>query len=467
MTKHAGFQRLRNRPECSRSANRLALAILLVACGSVRWTNAAEPVQARPDLVDYCIVVTGNELLEGVYADSHTHFITRTLRPLGLHCVGSLSVEDSAPDIKRALAFAAERARLIVVTGGLGPTDNDITRETLADFTGSALREHPAVLEWMERRFRTPRDQLRANLRRQSRVPETGTYLKNETGSAVGLVFERRDKVIVALPGPPQELQPMVRDALVPYLAQRFGTRSVGAALTLRFIGLGQSQIDQTMKTHIPLPPNVMQSSQFAGGRVDFTFSLPGDEPADRDQLARLRDAFFEHLGDSIYADNGSVTLEDCVAGLLAAGGHNLALAEVGSGGNLAVGFEGTKQRHDVLAGAYVAPNEQSLRRMLEIPDDQWPATAGETTVRLLAQAAAKRVHSNWAVAVGEPQQEPASGRMFLRVACQQPDDQCEVRELPLSGSGRGDQERLATQLLDMLRRQMRAADASRNTNGT
>ena len=353
MMRHAGFQGLRNQPECSRSASRLALAILLVTCGSAQWTDAAEPVQARPtDLVDYFIVVTGNELLEGVYADSHTHYLTRTLRPLGLHCVGSLSVEDSAPDIKRALAFAAERARLIVVTGGLGPTDNDVTRETLADFTGLTLREHPEVLEWMERRFRTPRDQLRANLRRQSRVPETGTYLKNDSGSAVGLVFVCPNTVIVALPGPPQELQPMVRDALVPYLAQRFGTRPVGAALTLRFIGLGQSQIDQTMKTHIPLSANVMQSSQFAGGRVDFTFSLPGDEPADRAQLAQLRDAFFEHLGDFIYADNGSMTLEDCVAGLLAAGGHNLALAEVGSGGNLAVGFEGTKQRHDVLAGA-------------------------------------------------------------------------------------------------------------------
>ena len=116
---------------------------------------------------------------------------------------------------------------------------------------------------------------------------------------------------------------------------------------------------------------------------------------------------------------------------------------------------------------AHVAPNEQSLRRLLEIPDDQWPTTADETTVRLLAQAAAKRVHSSWAVAVGEPQQDPASGRMFLRVACKQPDDQCEVRELPLSGSGRGDQERLATQLLDLLRQQLRAANAIRNANET
>ena len=113
-------------------------------------------------------------------------------------------------------------------------------------------------------------------------MPVQGTYLKNANGTAVGLVFETPDRVIVALPGPPRELQPMVRDELVPYLSRRFGTRPPGASLTLRFVGLGQSQIDQTLKDHVPLPADITTSSQFEGGRVDFTFSLPGDTPEDR-----------------------------------------------------------------------------------------------------------------------------------------------------------------------------------------
>ena len=182
--------------------------------------------EADEHVVDYSILVTGNELLTGVYPDGHTHFLTRTLRPLGLRCVGSMSVDDQAADIQQALQFACSHSRLVIVTGGLGPTDSDITREVLSEFTGIALAEHPDVLQSMEQRLNTPRDKLRANLRRQTRVPTRGTYLTNAAGSAVGLVFEAEKAIIVALPGPPRELQPMVRDALVPYLARRFGTRT-------------------------------------------------------------------------------------------------------------------------------------------------------------------------------------------------------------------------------------------------
>ncbi len=152
----------------------------------------AEDAVKQPDnrTVDYTIIVTGHELLTGVYPDGHTYFLTRTLRPLGLRCVGSMSVDDQSADIKQALQFACGRSQLVIVTGGLGPTDSDITREVLSEFTGIPLQEHPEVLQRMEQRFNTPREKLRANLRRQTRVPTRGTYLNNSSGSAVGLVFE-------------------------------------------------------------------------------------------------------------------------------------------------------------------------------------------------------------------------------------------------------------------------------------
>ena len=90
------------------------------------WAEASSPEPARP-VTNYMIVVTGSELLTGVYADGHTLFITRTLHPLGLHCVGSISVDDSPADIQDALRFAVGKADLVIVTGGLGPTDNDVT----------------------------------------------------------------------------------------------------------------------------------------------------------------------------------------------------------------------------------------------------------------------------------------------------------------------------------------------------
>ena len=104
--------------------------------------SLAAPSQApqAPPATHYAIVVTGSELLAGAYADGHTHFLTRTLRPLGLECVGSICVDDKRPDLQAALGFAAGRAPLVIVTGGLGPTDNDITREALSAFTGIELK---------------------------------------------------------------------------------------------------------------------------------------------------------------------------------------------------------------------------------------------------------------------------------------------------------------------------------------
>ncbi len=248
----------------------LALAVLPGAGAAATGTAEA---------VHYMIVVTGGELLSGGYADGHTHFLTRTLYPLGLHCVGSMCVDDKRDDLKEALRFAMGKAPLVIVTGGLGPTDNDVTREAISEFTGIALAEHPELVQRMARRFGVAPEQLRANLRRQVQTPVGGSYLDNATGTAVGLAFEFARGAIVALPGPPGELQPMVRDELIPYLSRRFGTRLPGRSLTLRFVGLGQSEIDQRIKEHVTLDPDIVTGSQFQGGRVDFTFTLPDDTP--------------------------------------------------------------------------------------------------------------------------------------------------------------------------------------------
>jgi nicotinamide-nucleotide amidase len=418
--------------------------------------------RAAQQPVDYMIVVTGGELLAGAYADQHTQFLTKTLRPLGLRCVGSMCVDDKPADLKEALRFAAGKASLVLVTGGLGPTDNDITRETLSDFTGIALREDPEALRQMARRFGVPVEQLRTNLRRQTRVPTRGTYLKNPQGTAVGLVFEAADTVIVALPGPPRELQATVRNELIPYLSRRLGTRPPGCSLTVRFVGLGQSQIDQTLKDHVPLAPDITLSSQFEGGRVDFTFSLSGDTPQDHARLEKLKQEIHKYLGDYVYADDDS-SLEQCVVRLLAAGGQTLALVEAARGGSLAAGLSGADGAGRALAGAYVAPSEETLRRLLRVPDATWGQAASDTQkTRLLASTAADSTGSQWAIAVGQPRRDEG-GAWYAEIAFRLPDGRLENQHVPLSGTAgaaakqwSAARSRLTTQLLDQLRRRLR-----------
>ena len=403
----------------------------------------------------YIIVVTGGELLSGIYPDGHTYFLTRTLRPLGLECVGSMSVDDKQADLVEALRYATDKADLVIVTGGLGPTDNDITRETLSDFTGITLKEQSDVLQEMARRFRVSPDRLAANLRRQTQVPTEGTYFRNTEGTAVGLAFEPAESVIVALPGPPRELQAMVRDELVPYLSRRFGTRLPGCSLMLRFVGLGQSQIDQSLGDNVPLAPDITVSSQFEGGRVDFTFSLPEDTPQDRARLLDLKQKIMKHLGENVYADD-ETSLEEHILKLLKARGERLALAEAGSGGALAEALSSADVNGQVLAGAYVAPTVEKLYHLLGIDNDKLPGgESQDQLIKQLAAAVAGATESQWAVAVGEARRDE-NGSGYVEVAFKLPDGRMESRQVRLSGTGELARSRLSTQLLDQLRRRLK-----------
>ena len=403
----------------------------------------------------YIIVVTGGELLSGVYPDGHTYFITRTLRPLGLECVGSMSVDDKQADLVEALRYATDKVNLVIVTGGLGPTNNDITREALSDFTGITLKEHPDALQEMARRFRVSPDQLRANLRRQTQVPTEGTYFRNTEGTAVGLAFEPADAVIVALPGPPRELQAMVHNELVPYLSRRFGTRLPGCSLILRFVGLGQSQIDQSLGDNVPLAPDITVFSQFEGSRVDFTFSLPEDTPQDRARLSELKQKIMKHLGEYVYADD-ETSLEEHVLKLLKARGETLALAEAGSGGSLAAALSRADGAGQILAGAYVAPTVEKLHHLLGINnDDLTGSKSGNQRIKRLATTAADATTSQWAIAVGQAYRDE-NGSDYVEVAFKLPDGRLESRQVRLRGSGELARSRLSTQLLDQLRRRLK-----------
>lgn len=427
------------------------LAGLLLAPQSPTRARAQEA--AKP--IDYMIVVTGGELLTGAYPDAHTHFLTRTLHPMGFHCIGSMTADDRKPDIESALRYASERAPLVIVTGGLGPTDNDITRETLAAFTGIPLREHPDVLSAMEIRFNTSRDQMRANLRRQAQVPARGAYLKSPNGTAAGLVFESENKVIVALPGPPKELEPMVREELVPYLNRRFGAHVPGCSLTVRFVGIGQSAIDEALERHTTMPPNIILGSQFDGMRVDFTFALPHDAPADRERLEALKRQIEGCLREYIYAF-GTRSLEDVVLAQLDRRGATLAVAEVGSGGALAAGLSGEASATNLLSGAFVAAAADRMRQLVRVADAAWQdCKSSEDRVRVLAKAAALETGSPYAIAVGELEND-AAGNRSVAVAFRLPNGTLETRRCGMRGAGASARSGLATQVLDQFLRLLR-----------
>lgn len=440
-----------------------ALGILLLTVTALRAGEAAPAASAAPEpALDYFLIVTGSELLRGIYPDRHTHFITSVMEPLGGHCVGSWSVDDSAPDLTEALRFATTKAPVVLVTGGLGPTDDDITRETIAAFTGIALVENPEVVAEMERRYRTPRDQLRANLRRQALVPARGGHLKNPHGSAVGLIFNTRSNTVIALPGPPRELHPMLTNEVVPYLQQHFALRTAGASRTLRFVGIGQSAIYQALHGEIAVEPDVVLTSQFEGERVDVTFSLAGRSERDWARLDAIEARVRRFLGDHIYANDGA-SLEEVVVRALKARGARLMVLDAATGGQFHAALSLARDAAAVLRGGIAAPDEAGLERAL-LGATPGSADAGDVAARLdrLVQAArtAAGDAESAVLILGEPQRR-ATGEQTFSVVWAHGAEKPTVEEVRGSGASEASRARIITEVLNQLRQRLLSSEAA------
>ena len=427
-------------------ASRWALVALSIA--GFAALGMAQPADLDRSALDYVVVVTGGEILEGLYPDSHTHFLTQTLRPLGGRCVAAVTVDDREEDLIGALHFAVGKAPLVIVTGGLGPTPNDVTREAIAAFSEIPLREHEEVLAAMEKRFNQSRDQFRPNLRRQALVPASGGYLPNTAGTAVGLLFNTTKATIIALPGPPRELQLMVEREVVPFLQDRFGLRRPGAKLTLRFVGLGQSQISQTLQDHLQPPPELVITSGFDAGRVDFTFSFPGETEAEKAWLNTVAKTMRDHLGDHLYAENDS-SLEEQVIAAFARRGLTLALIEIGTGGHVTDSLAQVQNLERVLVGSHVAPTARRLVQLLQLKSPS--ETDGEYAVAAALEART-RSRSDVAVVISAPDGDSSTTR-GVRVVWV--DGGRREATFPQTNSSAAATALLTTRVLDWLRHQI------------
>ncbi len=422
----------------------------------------AESVQ-NVGTTDFVLIITGGELLLGLYADGHTQFITRTLVPLGCRCVASLCVGDKRQDLKDALVYAKQHAPLIIVTGGLGPTDDDITREVLAESTGIPLSEHPEALADLKKRFAGSGRELRDNLRRQALTPVKGTYLPNPSGTAVGLVFDREEEGVVALPGPPRELRPMLTNELVPYLSQRFGIRSIGSSLQMRFVGIGESSIDQVIQDHLTLPGDLVISSLFEQGRVDLTFSLPGNTATDVAILKDLEKQLIPYIGEYMYADDGS-TLEEQVVELLAENQVTLALAEVGSGGAVAASLSDVKDVSLHVLGGVVSTSDANMASVLKEPMTRFVqrGSMDDSPAKAMAQRVRGLLGSRWGLAVTEPHVS-GDGRSFVWLALSKREEEFSSRRIYLRGHGQTMRNRLVSSVLDSIRKELLEEKQSRD----
>ena len=358
-----------------------------------------------PPLASAAIIAVGSELLTPFRTDTNSLAITARLDAIGVRLVHKAVVGDRTADIVAAIAAAAARADLVLVSGGLGPTADDLTRDAIAEFAGVDLREDPELVAWLEARFARRGVPMPAINRRQAMVPEGGEPIANPNGSAPGMLLERADVTIVAMPGPPRELLPML-DAL---LDARLRSRGAGTPLhrrVLKITGRGESAVDEIAaplylpwkRASLPIETTILASPNLVELHLSCRTS---DAPAATAALAaaaRTLEAAFETACFS----TGGESLEEVVGALLRARGLWIAAAESCTAGLIAARLTDVAGSSSYVRGGVVAYDNSIKTNLLDVPaaliGDH--GAVSEPVARAMADGARARLGADVAVAV-------------------------------------------------------------------
>ncbi|RSK41208.1 competence/damage-inducible protein A [Hymenobacter perfusus] len=289
-----------------------------------------------PLIPDVEIMTIGDELLYGQVIDTNSAFMGQELGKLGLRVRQITSVSDRADEIVAALDLARQRAQVVLMTGGLGPTKDDLTKHVLARYFGAELVLHEPTLHHVEGIFaRYNRPMLEVN-RQQALVPANCTVLHNALGTAPGMWFEDRGTVFVSMPGVPFEMKGLMTDEVLPRLRQHFQTPPI-EHVVVQTVGLGESFLAQRIESwEAALPANIKLAylPSLGGVRLRLTGHDDG-QPDLRARMEALLPELRTLLGDHIFAV-GEINLETAVGTLLAERGLTVGTAESCTGGLLA-----------------------------------------------------------------------------------------------------------------------------------
>lgn len=284
------------------------------------------------------IITIGDEILIGQIVDTNSAYIAKELNRIGVQVYQITSVQDDRAQILNALNDAGKRAQLILVTGGLGPTKDDITKKTFCEFFGDHLVEHVETRLHVEYIFEKylKRKPLPVNLE-QAMVPSTAVVLKNEHGTAPGLWMEKDDSVFVSMPGVPYEMKHLLSNQVLPRVINAFN-RPFIYHRTLLTYGLGESAIaERISEFEDELPETVKLAYLPSLGRVRLRLLSKGfDHDAIKGRVDSLMERLEKLLEDIAVGFEGETTIQQQIGEILVDKGQNLSLAESCTGGDIA-----------------------------------------------------------------------------------------------------------------------------------
>ncbi|MFA5026317.1 MAG: competence/damage-inducible protein A [Candidatus Methylomirabilota bacterium] len=314
------------------------------------------------------ILTVGTELLLGQIVDTNAAWISQRLAEAGIDVFYKTTVGDNWGRIESAIRLALSRADVLIITGGLGPTEDDLTRDVLAAVMDRPLRLDPEVLAHIERRFAHRRVPMAENNKKQALVPEGAEVLHNPRGTAPGLFVSRDGKAIACMPGVPSEMKPMCLEQVIPRIRDTFGITGRIVSRVLKSCGISESTLDQRIGDYFREMRNPTIGVLAHKGEIHVRLTCKGDDPA---QIAALLDELEAkiraRLGHLVFARDEEM-MEAVVGRLLGERGATLALAESCTGGLVASRLTDVSGSSAYFERGVVAYSLSAKEALLEVP---------------------------------------------------------------------------------------------------
>lgn len=403
------------------------------------------------------LLTLGDELLLGRTANSHLTFIGGQLARRGVALAANVVLPDDAETISSQLARSWARSAVVVTTGGLGPTCDDRTREAVADVLGQKLVFDKRLEKHIAARFAKLGRKMTPNNLKQAWRPEGAEALPNPFGTAPGLWIEQDGKILVMLPGPPHELEPMWNNEVLPRLARRKLVGRSEAFIQLRTAGVGESALETKLQPLLAKYPGVEVAYCAHAWAVDVRLGW-GNGQISESRVKQLVAEVTALLGDDVFCV-GTDSLAESVADLLRHDDKTLAVAESGSGGQLASVFTDLPGASKFFQGGVVCYRNSGKVILLDIPEallSQHGAVSAETAAAM-AFGVSERLVADYGLSIAccagpGACDNKTAGTVF--VGLHAPDGVwCKRLEYP--GNGSAVRARAVNAALDWLRREL------------
>ncbi len=405
------------------------------------------------------IVTIGTELLLGQIVDTNAAYIAQQLNTIGVSVLYKTTVGDNAVRMKEVLSRALERVDVVITSGGLGPTEDDLTREIASEVTGRNLILNEQLLTQIEKIFQERGRVFKPNNRRQAYIPEGAIPIENPQGTAPGYIIEAKQGILISIPGVPREMKYLMQQTVLPYLKRKLGTTQIIKYKILKLCGIGESDVDHIIADLIKTSSNPSIGLLAHLGQIDIRITAKADTPQQADSLiVGLEEKIRARLPYQIFGVDDD-TQEAVIVRLLREHDLNLAIAEMNTGGHIGQRLIAVPNSYGVFCGGIVVTDTLSLQKLLSIPEcilDEYGMISLETS-KYMAESVKKLCGADVGLGVSgythSTQKKVIDTSVPSYIAISKADGSFTTEEYRMAGSAELVQTRVTNIALELLRR--------------